>query len=121
MYDELKNNDYNGLKEDTMQYDLDMQSEYKELFLELRGYLLSIEGMIEIKKTRINTYATDKGGICHMRTMPYGVDIGFLKGAKFTDTYGVLTGTGKAMRVLQIRELNKSVVEHYMNQALAIL
>ena len=104
-----------------MQYESDMQSEYKAMFLELRTYLMSIEGMTETKKNRITTYATDKGGVCHMRTMPYGVDIGFLKGVKLIDSYDVLTGNGKAMRVLQLREINKTLIEHYIKQAVEIL
>lgn len=104
-----------------MQYDIDMKSEYRDMFLTVSTYLLSIEGMLETKKNRITTYSIKKAGICHMRTMPYGIDIGFLKGAKMTDTYDVLTGNGKAMRVLQIREIDLKIIEHYVEQAMMII
>ncbi|MCG8326614.1 MAG: DUF1801 domain-containing protein [Chitinophagales bacterium] len=103
-----------------MQYDKDLQSEHKELFLQARALLLSFEGIVETKKERITTYSNEKGGICHLRTMPHGIDFGFLKGAKMEDGLGLLTGNGKAIRVLPQKELNKEAVEYYLEQAIAI-
>ena len=103
-----------------MQYDRDLQSEHKDLFLEARALLLSFNGVIETKKERITTYSNQKGGICHMRTMPYGIDFGFLKGAKMQDELSLLTGKGKAIRVLPQKELNKKAVEYYLKQAIEI-
>lgn len=103
-----------------MQYDKDLQSEHKDLFIQAREFLLSFEGMTETKKERITTYSNQNGGICHMRTMPYGIDFGFLKGAKMEDKLGLLTGKGKAMRVLPQKELNKEAVEYYTRQAIEI-
>jgi len=103
-----------------MQFDKDIQSEYKKLFLEARDYLLSFKGIEETKKERITTYSDDNGGICHMRTMPYGIDFGFLKGAKMKDKLGLLTGDGKAIRVLPLKEMNKETVKYYIDQAIEI-
>jgi len=103
-----------------MQFNKDLKSEHKELFLEARDFLLSFEGIVETKKERITTYSTDKGGICHMRTMPYGIDFGFLKGAKMEDKFGLLNGKGKAIRVLPQKELDKKAVTYYIEQALEI-
>ena len=103
-----------------MQYEKDLQSEHKELFLQARNFLLTFEGIIETKKERITTYSNKKGGICHMRTMPYGIDFGFLKGAKMEDDLGLLTGKGKAIRVLPQKKLNKKAVEYYLQQAIEI-
>jgi len=103
-----------------MQYDKDLESQHKDLFLQARKYLLSFDGIIETKKERITTYSNKKGGICHMRTMPYGIDFGFLKGALMEDELGLLTGKGKALRVLQLKELNKNSIEYYIKQAIAI-
>ena len=104
-----------------MQYDKDLQSPHKALFIEAREFLLSFEGIVETKKERITTYSNKKGGICHMRTMPYGIDFGFLKGAKMEDELGLLTGKGKAIRVLPQKELDKKAVEYYLKQAIALL
>ncbi len=104
-----------------MQFDKDLQSEFKALFLQARNILLSYEGIVETKKERITTYSNEKGGICHMRTMPYGIDFGFLKGAKMEDKFGVLTGKGKAIRVLpQKGELNEKVIKYFIKQAIEI-
>ena len=104
-----------------MQFEKDLQSEFKELFLQARALLLSFEGIVETKKNRITTYSNEKGGICHMRTMPYGVDFGFLKGAKMEDKYGVLTGKGKAIRVLpQKGQLDTEVINYFIYQAIEI-
>jgi len=104
-----------------MQFDKDLKSEFKELFLQAREMLLSYEGITETKKERITTYSNGKGGICHMRTMPYGVDFGFLKGAKMEDKFGVLTGKGKAIRVLpQKGELNEEIINYFIKQAIDI-
>lgn len=104
-----------------MQFDKDIESKFKALFLQAREIILSYDGIIETKKERITTYSNDKGGICHMRTMPYGVDFGFLKGARMEDKYHVLTGKGKTMRVLPQKEkLNEEVVRYFMDQAIQI-
>lgn len=104
-----------------MQFEKDLKSEFKDLFLQARELLLSFEGIVETKKERITTYSNDKGGICHMRTMHYGVDFGFLKGARMEDKYGVLTGKGKAIRVLpQKGSLDLEVIKYYITQAIDI-
>ena len=104
-----------------MQFEKDLESAFKDLFLEARDILLSFEGIIETKKERITTYANNKGGICHMRTMPYGVDFGFLKGAQMEDKYSVLIGNGKLIRVLpQKGKLNEEVIKYFINQAIQI-
>ncbi len=104
-----------------MQYDKDLASPHKDLFLAARQLLLSNEGIIETKKERITTYGNAKGGICHMRTMPYGIDFGFLKGAKMDDKLGLLTGKGKAIRVLQQKgELDIEAAKFFIRQAIEI-
>jgi len=103
-----------------MQFDIDMKSEHKMLFNSARKVLLEDYSLKETKKDRITTYSDDIGGICHMRTMKHGIDIGFLKGARMEDEYGVLTGSGKVMRVLPITELDVAQVQYYVDQAIFI-
>ena len=104
-----------------MQFDIDIESEFKVLFLRAREILLSYDGIVETKKERITTYSNAKGGICHMRTVPYGVDFGFLKGAKMEDENGVLTGKGKTLRVLpQKGQLDEEAIRYFFNQAIDI-
>ena len=56
-----------------MQCEKDLKSELKELFIEAIEFLLSFDGIIETKKKKITTYSTEKDGICHIRTMPFGI------------------------------------------------
>lgn len=104
-----------------MQFETDMQSKHKNLFLTAQKYLLAIDGMVETQKPHITTYSNKNGGICHMRTMPHGIDFGFLKGAKMQDELGKLTGNGKAMRVLPIVEWDEVVIDYYMKQAISLI
>ena len=103
-----------------MQYDKDLKSPHKDLFQAARALLLSFEGVIETKKERITTYGNKKGGICHMRTMSYGIDFGFLKGAKMEDKLGLLTGKGKSIRILPQKELDETIVRYYIEQAITL-
>ncbi len=109
------------MKGDIMQFEKDLESTYRELFLEARELILSFDGIEETKKTRITTYSKNNRGICHMRTMPYGVDFGFLKGAKMEDKYNLLSGSGKAIRVLQQKEkLEPEIIRYYIKQAIEL-
>lgn len=104
----------------TLQFDKDMASEFKDLFNRVRAILLSISDIVETKKPRITTYSDKNGGICHLRTTATGVDMGYLKGAKFNDKYQVLTGTSKKMRVhslLADQALDELVLRFYIDQA----
>lgn len=103
-----------------MQFDIDINSTHKELFLSVRKLLIEDYQLKEIKKDRITTYSDDNGGICHMRTMPHGIDIGFLKGTRMEDKYSLLTGIGKVMRVLSLAILDTDCVKYYVDQAIKI-
>ena len=52
--------------------------------------------------------------------MKHGIDIGFLKGARMEDKYGLRTGTGKVMRVLSMDKLDVDCVTYYIDQAVKI-
>lgn len=103
-----------------MQFEKDMASEHRKLFESARALLLSVEGVSETKKPRITTYRNQNGGICHMRTMPHGIDLGFLKGARMMDKFNALNGTGKIMRVLSLDRMDEELIYYYINQALEI-
>ncbi|OEE37492.1 hypothetical protein A1QK_01340 [Vibrio genomosp. F10 str. 9ZD137] len=103
-----------------MQYDLDVRSDHKTLFLLIRRILIEDFKLLETRKQRITSYSTPNGGVCHMRTTKSGVDIGFLKGIHMIDTYNKLTGTGKVMRVLSIKDAELKIIIHYLSQAIKI-
>ncbi len=100
-----------------MQYDKDLKSDHRHLFLKVRELLLEDKGVSEQKKERITTYLFGGSGLCHVRTMPNGVDIGFLKGAQFQDKFGLLQGRGKKMRVFNLKQYNEQKLGYHINQA----
>lgn len=102
------------------QHQKDKLSEYYCLYVEIRNFLLSKESVEETKKPRITTFSKNKKGICHLRTMPNGVDLGFLKGARLEDVHNRLTGTGKAIRVLSLNTYNEKLIDYYLQQAIGL-
>jgi len=103
-----------------MQFDIDMESDHRELFLSARKVLIEEYKLKETKKERITTYSDGRSGVCHMRTMKHGIDIGFLKGVGMEDKYDALTGSGKAIRVLPLTNLDTDRVNYYVDQAIRI-
>ena len=104
-----------------MQYEKDKASPQAALFLEARKLILARPGVVETRKPRITTYGTDCGGICHLRSMPHGVDLGFLKGAFMADEPGRLRGSGKRLRVLSLESLDVALMDYYLDQAVDLL
>ena len=100
-----------------MQYDKDMASPYKDLFLDARKILLGIEGVQETKKDKITTYSYNGSGLCHMRTMPHGIDVGFLKGFMLNDKYGLLHGDSKRMRILSLEKMKEKELKYYLDES----
>ena len=86
--------------------------------MSVRGILLGITGTEETKQEKITTYSHNGAGLCHMRTMPNGIDIGFLKGFKMEDKYGLLHGETKRMRVLSLEALLSEELEYYLKEAI---
>lgn len=101
-----------------MQFDRDLKSPFRELFLAIRDSICRNSGVQELKKEKITTYSYNGSGLCHLRTMPNGVDIGFLKGAFFKDKYKLLSGDTKRMRVLTLDSLKQKELDYYLEQAL---
>jgi len=100
-----------------MQFEKDQKSEYKQLFMQVREWLLADDKVSEFKKERITTYHYAGSGLCHVRTMSEGVDVGFLKGAQLADEYQRLTGNAKKMRVLTLKKYSMKELTYYSDQA----
>ncbi len=62
-----------------------------------------------------------KDGFCHIATYRSYVNLGFNRGALLPDPNGVLTGTGKLIRHITIRnenDLNRPLVRRYLQAAI---
>lgn len=103
-----------------MQFDSDMKSLHHKLFLSVREMLLKLDGVEETQKEKITTYTYNGSGLCHIRTMPDGVDVGFLKGAMMSDKFGLLHGDTKRMRVLSLTKFLKKELEFYFTEAMRL-
>jgi hypothetical protein len=103
-----------------MQYEVDVISTHRNLFLAVRAALLGYSGIEEIKKERITTYANQNGGLCHIRTTKTGVDVGFLKGVLMKGKFELLTGNTKKMRVLSLSEMNAEVLDFYIRESIRV-
>lgn len=103
-----------------MQFDKDLSSPHKQLFLKGREILLVVKGVEEFRKDKLTTYSYNGAGLCHRRIMDYGIDIGFLKGAMLKDEPGLLRGETKPMRVLSLEKISKKTLQYYLDQALKL-
>lgn len=103
-----------------LQFDKDLESAHKGLFLSVRSTVLDFSGVDEVKKDKITTYSYGGSALCHLRTMPHGVDIGFLKGAFINDTLGKLHGKTKRMRVLSLASHLEDELKFYMKAAIEL-
>lgn len=103
-----------------MQFETDIASAHKTLFLNVREQILNVEGVTETKKDKITTYTYRGAGLCHLRTMPHGVDVGFLKGAFIDDALSMLHGKTKRMRVLSLESYKEQALNFYLTAALTL-
>ena len=106
-----------------MQFETDLKSPHKDLYLATRDVILGFEGIEETRKPRITTYGLPGGGICHMRTMPEGVDVGLLKGSLLDDRYDLLVtrGSSKRIRVYSFDQLDEAKLSYYLEQSIALV
>lgn len=117
---EEQQDEYNQYQEPKTQFEKDLLSNNKDLFLETRELILSYPQMMELQKSIITTFANDNGPICNMRTMNKTLEITFLKGINLKDKHKLLTGSGKEMRSLTIDNLDKEILSYYIQQAIKI-
>lgn len=103
-----------------MQFYKDIQSKHKSLFLQVRNLLLSKKGIVETKKEHTTTYTYNSKRLCHLRTMPYGVDIVFLNGEQLTDYLNLLIGIENNIRVLPLKAFNEVIVQHFVKEAMKL-
>jgi hypothetical protein len=101
-------------------FEEDFETGNKNLFLEIRDIIISYPQMTEIQKSIVTTFANIDGPICNMRSADLAVEITFLKGIKMKDKYKLLTGSGKEMRTITIKEFNEDLIRYYIDQAILI-
>lgn len=109
-----------------MQFDVDMNSDLSELFLEIRELIMNtIDGDVKEKfSENITSYFSNEGGYCYLRTKDDYVHIGWFRGVYIDDKYGCLYGNGKTIRGQKIKELGDKEIEaikYYIQETLFFL
>jgi len=110
-----------------MQIDKDLNSEYAELFLDVRVFLTTeiekyVSKLLEKYSDNITTLYTKEfsSAFCYIRVKDNHVHIGWFNGAKIVDTPGFLLGNGKHIRGHKIHKLDtisKEAIAYYTEQS----
>ena len=114
-----------------MQIDKDLNSEYAELFLDVREYLTSeIKKYVDKVEEKYSDNITSlfckelSNGFCYIKVKENYVHIGWFNGAKIRDDFGLLAGTGKHIRGQKIRVLDEEcmkAIKFYVEQSYILL
>ena len=110
-----------------MQIDKDLNSEYAELFLDVREFITTeIEKLsskvLEKYSQNITTLYTKEfsSAFCYLRIKENYVHIGWFNGAKIEDRFSVLLGDGKHIRGERIYKLDttsKESITYHIEQS----
>jgi len=108
-----------------MQFDRDINSSKSELFLEVREFMLeNIDEVYEDSKEHITSYKTTLGMYCYLKVKNNYLHIGWGRGAKLEDSYGVLIGGGSIVKGQKVEKLDsktKKILKDFINQTTIIL
>ena len=110
-----------------MQIDKDLNSEYAELFLNVRKHItLEIEKLssklLEKYSENITTLYTKEfsSAFCYIRVKENHVHIGWFNGAKIIDKLALLLGNGKHIRghkVYKLDKKSKEAIAYYVQES----
>ena len=110
-----------------MQIDKDLNSEYAELYLDVREFITSeIELYVESVKEKYSDNITTVYGkglcsaFCYLRVKDDYVHIGWFNGSRIIDTQGCFFGNGKQIRGHKVKvfdEKCKKAISYYVEQS----
>jgi len=110
-----------------MQIDKDLNSDYAELFLDVRKYItLKVEEfstkLLEKYSDNITTLYTKEfsSAFCYIRVKENHVHIGWFNGAKIVDKPGLFLGNGKYIRghkIYTLDTLSKEAIGYYVQES----
>lgn len=94
-----------------MQYEIDITSEHRNLFLYLREIILSHIKISEVKNAKQTSYKDGYSTVCMMRVRQGLVRVSFANGTKMQEQFPLLKGDSKIVRYLEFREVKEVDVE----------
>ena len=103
-----------------MQFDIDMRSEYQDIFKKLRKLILSYPQMRELKNAKQTSYSDEFGVVVMLRGSKNGFVLSFGRGAKLASKFPQLSGNGKIVRQLIIKDksnLDLELVKELMEES----
>jgi len=103
-----------------MQYDIDTQGEFSDIFKTIRKILLSYPQIKEIKNAKQTSYRDEYGVVVMMRTKGAVFVVAFGKGAKLQKQYPMLKGDGKIVKHLYFKsvdEIDESLLREMIEES----
>ena len=114
-----------------MQIDKDLNSDYAELFLDVKEFLISeLENYVEqiTEKYSQNITTLYGKGFCsafgYIKVKDDYIHIGWFLGRKINDKFGLLLGDGKHIRGQKIKlldKISKEAISYYAEQSYILL
>jgi len=114
-----------------MRFDVDMNSEYAELFLDVRGYIIkqieknNHKAIEKFSQNITSLYCNEyKTGFCYIRTKDNYVHIGWFQGINLNDSSNILFGNGKIIRGQIVKKLDKThkeAIKSFVKQTFLLL
>ena len=89
-----------------MQFDIDMRGEYQDIFKALRELILSYPQISELKNAKQTSYSDEFGTVIMLRGSKNGFVLSLARGAKLATKFPQLTGNGKVVRQLILKDRN---------------
>ena len=89
-----------------MQYEVDINSEFSNIFKKVRKILLSYPQLKEVKNAKQTSYADEYGMVVMIRSRADRFVVAFGKGSKLQEKYPMLQGTGKIVRHLYYKSID---------------
>jgi len=90
-----------------MQYNIDIQGEFSDIFKTIRKILLSYPHIKELKNAKQTSYSDEYGVVVMMRTKSNVFVVAFGKGSKLQNQYPMLKGFGKIVRHLYFKTIDE--------------
>ncbi|MEA3456041.1 MAG: hypothetical protein U9R26_06010, partial [Campylobacterota bacterium] len=106
-----------------MQFDKDINGKYAEIFLKLRGILLSFQEIKETKNAKQTSYRDEYAVVAMLRDRGDTFVLSLGKGAALQEKYPFLGGDGKIVRHLyfsDINEIDENLIREIIEETLVL-
>ena len=106
-----------------MQFDVDVNGAFAEVFLKAREIVLSFNELREVKNAKQNSYYDAYGSICFLRTTKKGLTFALSNGATLSEKYNMLIGTQKIVRHLyfkSVSEIDEKLMREILQESLIL-